>query len=53
MVVVLDEQAHGVDQKRWRNEWAEILPALVPYQETRQGVVGEATSNWDWRVDGL
>ncbi len=53
VVVVLDEQDHVVYQKRLRNELAEILPALVPYQGTLQGVVVESTYNWYWLVDGL
>jgi transposase len=53
VVVVLDEQDHGVYQQRLRNEWAEILPALVPYPGTLPGVVVESTSNWYWLVEGL
>src|SRR4029077_19731976 len=30
-----------------------LLQALAPYQETRQGIVGESTYNWYWLVDGL
>jgi transposase len=53
VVVVIDEEDRILYQKRLRNELGEILPALAPYQETGQGIVGEATDNWYWLVDGL
>ena len=46
VVVVLDEQEHVVYQKRLRNELAEMLPALLPYQGTLRGGGVEATYNW-------
>jgi hypothetical protein len=48
VVVVLDEQDHMVYQKRLRNDLAEILQALGPYQGALQGVVVESTYNWYW-----
>ena len=53
VVAILDEQDHKVYQKRLRNDLAEVLAQLAPYQPELQGLVVESTYNWYWLVDGL
>src|SRR3989442_6266734 len=53
VVVVLDEQARVMYQKRLRNDLTDILQALAAYQVALRGVVVESTYNWYWLVDGL
>jgi transposase len=53
VLVVIDEEDHILYQKRLHNELGALLQALVPYQETLQGIVVESTYNWYWLVDGL
>ena len=44
--VVIDTEDRVLYQKRLRNELREILSALAPYQESLQGIVGDATYKW-------
>ena len=53
VVVLLDEQAHVVYQKRLPNALPSLLQQLSPYQASLHGVVVESTYNWSWLVDGL
>lgn len=52
-VVILDEEARGVYQKRLRNEVSLILAALGPPRSSLHGIAGESTYTWYWLVDGL
>lgn len=50
---VIDETDQLQHQKRYPNELAVIIAALMPYREQLVGVVVESTYNWYWLVDGL
>lgn len=52
-VVVSDENDKCLYQKRLGNDLTLILNALLPYQDSIEGVVVESTYNWYWLVDGL
>lgn len=53
VVVLIDEQDRVVYEKRLRNDLAQILEQLAPYQASLQGLAVESTYNWYWLVDGL
>ena len=52
-VIVSDEDDKCLYQKRLENDLGTILNALLPYQDSIEGVVVESTYNWYWLVDGL
>jgi transposase len=53
VLVVIDEDDRMRYQKRLHDELEALLQAVVPSQDTRQGIVVESTYNWYWLVDGL
>lgn len=53
VVVITDEEARVLYQKRLPNSLQGILTALAPHREELAGVVVESTYNWYWLVDGL
>ena len=53
VLVIINEQARVLYQKRLRNELHVVLGELAPYQNELCGVVVESTYNWYWLVDGL
>jgi hypothetical protein len=53
VVVLLNEQAQVIYQRRLANHLPTILAQLAPYHSDSKGVVVESTSNWYWLVDGL
>lgn len=53
VIVVIDDQDHMVDQKRFPHQLESILARLAPYQVELNGLVVASTSNGYWLVDGL
>jgi len=51
--VVIDEEERSLYQQRVRKERGEILRAVAPSHDNRQGIVVASTSNWYWLVEGL
>ena len=53
VVVVIDDKDKRVYEKRLGNDLNLTLKALMPFQESLQGIAVESTFNWYWLVDGL
>jgi transposase len=53
VVVVIDEGARLLYQKRLPKELGDLRQAIAPYQDTRQGSAVDSTYNWYGLVDGL
>ena len=53
VVVILNDQDQGIDEKRFSNHLPAILEPLRRHQGEIEGVVVASTYNWYWLVDGL
>lgn len=53
VVVVINDKDKRVYEKRLGNDLDLTLKALIPFEESIQGIAVESTFNWYWLVDGL
>ncbi len=52
VVVLLNEQAQVLSQRRLAHHLPTLLEQLAPYHSAIKGVGVESTSPWYWLVDG-